>query len=87
MSADVVKGKSVQRSPIESSANRGSATVTEISNGAEISYNTPYSVWLHESQNYSPKEPGTGPGYLRNPLLEESYNFFSDVARAVKAIK
>ena len=86
MTAEIVKGASVEKCPLESSQTRQSATVTELENGAEISYNTPQSAWLHESENYTPSHAGTGPGYLRQPLLEAEDKYYADVAAAMKAI-
>ena len=84
--AETVKGKAVDLCPVESSQTRNSATVTELEKGAEISFNTPQAMWLHESQNYHPSHPGTGPGYLRQPLLDEEDQYHKDVAAALKAI-
>ena len=71
MTAEIVKGKAVNLCPVDSSQTRNSATVTELKAGAEISFNTPQAAWLHESQSYTPSHAGTGPNYLRQPLLEE----------------
>jgi hypothetical protein len=84
--AEIVKGKAVDRCPVESSQTRNSATVTDLERGAEISFNTPQAAWLHESQNYTPSHSGTGPNYLRQPLLEAEEKFHADVAAAMKAI-
>ncbi len=54
--------------------------------GAEISFNTPQAAWLHESQNYTPSHAGTGPDYLRGPLLENESKYHEDIAAALKAI-
>ena len=86
MTAKVVKGEAVNRAPLDESTLRGSATVTDLKNGAEISFNTPYAVVMHESQNYTPSHAGTGPNYLRGPLLENEEKFHADVAAAMKAI-
>lgn len=84
--AEIVKGKAVDLCPVESSQTRNSATVTEQEKGAEISFNTPQAAWLHESHNYTPSHPGTGPGYLRQPLLEEEEEYQKKVAEGLKAI-
>lgn len=86
MTAEIVKGKAVDLCPVESSQTRNSATVTEQAKGAEISFNTPQAAWLHESQNYTPSHPGTGPNYLRQPLLDEEAAYHQAVADAMKAI-
>lgn len=86
MTAEIVKGKAVDLCPVESSQTRNSATVTEQENGAEISFNTPQAAWLHESQSYTPSHAGTGPGYLRQPLLEEEEEYQKKVAESLKAI-
>ena len=84
--ADVVLQKARDLCPLETSHTRESGTVTEQEKGAEISFNTPQAQWLHESQNYRPSHPGTGPGYLRQPLLEAEDQYQKDVADALKAI-
>ena len=86
MTAETVKGESVNLCPVESSQTRNSATVTELKDGAEISFNTPQAAWLHESENYTPSHAGTGPNYLRQPLLEAEDKYIQDVADAVKAV-
>lgn len=86
MTADEVKGKAVDLCPVESSQTRNSATVTELEKGAEISFNTPQAAWLHESQGYTPSHPGTGPNYLRQPLLDEEAAYHQAVADGLKAI-
>ena len=86
MTAEEVKGKAVDLCPIESSQTRGSATVTELPKGAEVSFNTPQAAWLHESENYTPSHAGTGPNYLRQPLLDAEDKYHKDVAAALKAI-
>ena len=84
--AEIVKGKSVDLCPLDSSQTRNSATVTEQEQGAEISFNTPQAAWLHESQNYTPSHAGTGPDYLRQPLLDEEIAYHQAIADAMKAI-
>jgi len=84
--AEIVKGEAVNRAPLEDGPLRNSATVTELENGAEISFNTPYAVVMHESQNYTPSHAGTGPDYLRGPLLEAESKYHEDIAAALKAI-
>ena len=84
--AEIVKGKAVDLCPLDSSQTRNSATVTEQAKGAEISFNTPQAAWLHESQNYTPSHPGTGPNYLRQPLLDEENAYHQAVADAMKAV-
>jgi len=84
--AEVVKGEAVNRAPLEDSPLRNSATVTDLENGAEISFNTPYAVVMHESQNYTPSHAGTGPNYLRGPLLENESKYHQDIAAALKGI-
>jgi hypothetical protein len=86
MTAENVKLKAVDLCPVESSQTRNSATVTDLEKGAEISFNTPQAAWLHESQNYTPSHSGTGPNYLRGPLLEAEEQYHKDVADAMKAI-
>ncbi len=86
MTAETVKGESVNRAPLNLGTLRNSATVTELEQGAEISFNTPYAVVMHESENYTPKTPGTGPNYLRGPLLEAEDQYHQDIAAALKAI-
>ena len=84
--AETVKGKAVDLCPVESSQTRNSATVTEQEKGAEISFNTPQAMWLHESQNYTPSHAGTGPNYLRQPLLDEEAAYHQAVADGLRAI-
>ena len=84
--AEIVKGEAVNRAPLEDGPLRNSATVTELENGAEISFNTPYAVVMHESQNYTPSHAGTGPNYLRGPLLENESKYHDDIAAALKRI-
>lgn len=86
MTADVVKGEAVNRAPLDEAALKGSAAVTDLPNGAEVSFNTPYAVVMHESRNYTPSHSGTGPNYLRGPLLEEEEAYHKAVADALKAI-
>ena len=86
MTAETVKGAAVDLCPVESSQTRQSATVTEIPKGAAISFNTPQAAWLHESQNYTPSHAGTGPNYLRGPLLEAESKYHEDIAAALKRI-
>ena len=94
MTAETVLGVSQNRCPLSDEttvpggphgALRNSGVVTEISNGAEISYNTPYAVRMHES-SYTPSHEGTGPNYLRGPLLEAEDQYHKDVAAANKAV-
>lgn len=77
--AEVIKGKAVNRCPLDTGALRNSATVTKLKNGAEISFNTPYALIMHEKQGYAPSHPGTGPNYLRGPLLESEKEFLDDM--------
>lgn len=84
--AEIVKGAAVDLCPVESSQTRQSGTVTELENGAEISFNTPQAAWLHECETYTPSHAGTGPNYLRQPLLEAEDKYIQDVADAVKAV-
>lgn len=86
MTAEIVKGKAVDLCPYDTAQTRNSATVTEISKGAEISFNTPQAAWLHESMGYTPSHAGTGPNYLRQPLLDAEDQYHKDVAAALKAI-
>ncbi|MCK9570673.1 hypothetical protein M0R72_17120 [Candidatus Pacearchaeota archaeon] len=86
MHAEVVSEEMVNRCPVESSQTRNSKTVTELKNGAEVSFNTPQAAWLHESQGYTPSHAGTGPNYARGPLLETEDQYHKDVAAAMKAI-
>jgi len=86
MTAEIVKGSAVDLCPIETSQTRNSAMVTELEKGAEISFNTQQAAWLHESQNYTPSPAGTGPNYLRQPLLDAEDKFHADVAAAVKGV-
>jgi hypothetical protein len=84
--AEIVKGKAVDLCPLDSAQTRNSATVTEQEKGAEISFNTPQAAWLHESQNYTPSHAGTGPNYLRQPLLDEQPAYNEAIAAAMRAI-
>lgn len=84
--AEIIKGKAVDLCPLDTGQTRNSATVTKIEKGAEISFNTPQAAWLHESQNYTPSHAGTGPNYLRQPLLDAEDKFHADVAAAVKGV-
>jgi len=84
--AEIVKGKAVDLCPLDSGQTRNSATVNYMEKGAEISFNTPQAAWLHESQNYTPSHAGTGPGYLRQPLLDEEEAYHEAITAAVKAI-
>ena len=86
MTAEVVKGNAVNLCPLESSQTRNSATVTEVEKGAEISFNTPQAAWLHESENYTPSHAGTGPNYLRQPMLDEEEAYYRAIEEAMKAI-
>jgi hypothetical protein len=86
MTAEEVKNKAGDLCPLDSSQTRGSAAVTDLPNGAEISFNTPQAAWLHESQDYTPSHAGTGPNYLRQPLLDEEKAYHDAVAAAMKAI-
>ncbi len=81
--AEAVKGDAVNVCPIDTGALRGSATVNNISNGAEISFNTPYAEKMHEA-NYMPSHPGTGPNYLRGPLMEKEKAFQAALKAAIK---
>ena len=86
MTADIVKQKAVDLCPLDTSHTRESANVAETKTGAEISFNTPQAAWLHDSQNYTPSHAGTGPNYLRQPLLDEENAYHQAVADAMKAI-
>lgn len=90
MTAETVKGKAVDLAPLNmdtpAGTLRNSATVTDIKNGAEISFNTPYAEVMHEWEGYTPSHEGTGPNYLRQPLLDAEDQFHKDVAAAMKAI-
>jgi hypothetical protein len=86
MTAEIVKGKAVDRCPYDSSHTREELTVNDIPKGAEISVDTPQAAWLHESESYTPQHSGTGPNFIRGPLLEEEAAFMKDVAAAMKAI-
>lgn len=78
--AEKIKGEAVNRAPIDTGALRNSATVTNIEKGAEISFNTPYALVMHEKE-YTPSHAGTGPNYLRGPLLEAEKQFQEDVKK------
>ena len=84
--ADIVLQKARDLCPYDTSHTRESGTVTEQAKGAEVSFNTPRAAWLHESQNYTPSHAGTGPNYLRQPLLDEENAYHQAVADAMKAI-
>lgn len=84
--AEVVGGVAVNKAPLDESTLRGSKTVNKIEKGYEISFNTPYAVAMHEWQGYTPSHPGTGPNYLRGPLLEAEEKYHQDIAAAMKAI-
>lgn len=84
--AEIIGGEAHNRAPLEDSPLRNSMEVTDIENGAEISFNTEYAVVMHESQNYTPHTPGTGPNYLRGPLLEAEDQYHQDIAAALKGI-
>lgn len=86
MTADAVKQKAVDLCPYDSSHTRESATVNDVEKGSEISFNTPQANWLHESENYKPSHAGTGPNYLRGPLLESEEQYRKDIASALQAI-
>ena len=81
--AEKIKGEAVNRAPLDTGALRNSATVTKIENGAEISFNTPYALVMHEKE-YTPSHTGTGPNYLRGPLLEEEDKFLEDVRKIMR---
>lgn len=82
--AEAVKGESVDLAPLDESTLRNSATVNDIPMGAEISFNTPYAVVMHESENYTPSHPGTGPNYLRGPLLKAEGKYHRDLQALFK---
>ncbi|OPX80428.1 MAG: Minor capsid protein [Methanosaeta sp. PtaB.Bin039] len=84
--ADIVKGDAVNQTPLEFGPLRGSANVDAIEKGSEISFNTKYALVQHEKQFANYTTPGTGPGYLRQPLLEFADQYQEDVNRAMKAI-
>jgi hypothetical protein len=63
---------------------RNSGAVTETKTGAEVSYNTPYAVVMHESQSYTPSHEGTGPNYLRQPLLDNEDRFHKGIEADIK---
>jgi|GEM_PF-1789835 len=93
--AETVKGKAVELCPLSDETTvpggphgqtRNSATITDLPKGAEISFNTPQAAWLHECMTYHPSHPGTGPNYLRQPLLEAEDQYHKDVADGLKAI-
>jgi hypothetical protein len=86
MHAETVSNEMVNRCPFHSSHTRESKTVTDLPKGAEVSFNTPQAAWLHESQNYKPSHAGTGPGYMRQPLLESEEQYHKDIAAALQAI-
>jgi hypothetical protein len=83
--AEIIKGEAVQRAPLDESTLRGSATVTDIKNGAEVSFNTPYAVIMHEWEGYTPSHPGTGPGYLRQPLLDNQDKISENIKKAIES--
>lgn len=73
--------------PVDGGQTRNSGTVNPAGEmGTEISFNTPQAAWLHESENYTPSHAGTGPNYLRQPLLDEEAAYHQAVADAMKAI-
>jgi len=93
--AETVKGKAVELCPLSDETTvpggphgqtRNSATITDLPKGAEISFNTPQAAWLHECMTYHPSHPGTGPNYLRGPLLENESKYHDDIAAALKGI-
>jgi len=84
--AEIIKGESVNRAPLEYGTLRGSATVNDIQGGSEISFNTPYALVMHESESYTPSHAGTGPNFLRGPLLEGEDGYHKAIAAAMKAI-
>jgi hypothetical protein len=86
MTAEVVKGIAVDRTPLKDNQLRSSATVTDLKNGSEISFTAPHAVVQHEKQYKHYTHEGTGPNYLRGPLLENEEKFHADVAAAMKAI-
>jgi len=65
---------------------RASGHVSEVKGGYEIAYEQEYALVMHESQNYTPSHPGTGPNYLRQPLLDAEDQYHKDIADALKAI-
>jgi len=81
--AEAVKGDAVNVCPIKSGTLRGTAAVNDIKNGSEISFNTPYAEKMHES-HYIPSHPGTGPNYLRGPLMEKEKAFQAALKAAIK---
>jgi hypothetical protein len=85
-SAEVLLGKSQDVCPLKEGTLRGSGAVNMIENGAEISYNTPYALVMHEKQDYTPSTPETGPNYLRQPLLDHQEQFNQDITEAIKAV-
>lgn len=84
--AEIIKGKAVDLCPLESSQTRNSGAVAKVENGAEISFSTPQAVWLHESHGYKPSHAGTGPGYLRIPLLAEEEAYQNAIAEGLAAL-
>lgn len=47
---------------------------------ATVAYGMPYAAWLHNDRTYTPKEPGTGPGYLADPLRENGQRYVQHIA-------
>lgn len=82
--AEIVKGKAVDKAPLDESTLRNSATVNDIPQGAEISFNTPYAVVMHEWEGYTPSHPGTGPNYLRGPLLAAEKEYHDNLKKVFR---
>lgn len=86
LDAETVLGISQNRVPLKDSPLRNSKYCNNTPKGAEIGYNTKYAVIQHEKQFQHYTTPGTGPNYLRGPLLEFSDQFIEDINTALKAV-
>jgi hypothetical protein len=83
--AEFLLGKSIPRTPVDTSNLRGSGAVTPASVGdfvAAVSYNAPgYDVIVHEDLD-AHHESG-GPKYLEGPVVENAEAIMAIIARSM----
>lgn len=85
-----LKGKAIERAPVDTGDLRGSCFVTnEGSNGqiykAKVGFSEPYAMEQHENMQY--RHPrGGGPKYLENPLKENTEKYIDYVKEAVRRV-
>jgi len=61
----------------------GSASATDTPE-ATVAYGMPYAAKMHNDRTYRPRQPGTGPGYLADPLRENGQRYVQHIAESFR---